>query len=523
MGVASKKTVLLVTGAFLIGCSNAAQKIDTVAKSDLETVYSDVAAYQGINPKSNQTAVERLNFALDRIDKIDNDGPTLQSVLTLNPNAQSIAEALDIEKTKRSPLHGVPVLIKDNVETKDMPTTAGSYVLAKNDTGRDAPLIMALRESGALILGKSNLSQWANFRSEDSTSGWSAMGAQTRNPHALNRSPCGSSSGSGAAVAAGIVPAAIGTETNGSIICPSAMNGIVGFKPTVGVIPQELIVPISSTQDTAGPMTLSVEDAAIMMDAITGSGNEYRGAVTTGSLSGKRIGVLNFAIGNNDGVKANFDTVLEKLKAGGATLIEIEAYNPGEGFGEASYNVLKYEFKATLNEYLANAAPAVTARTLAQVIKETQANSKEMAVFDTSIMDASNALGDLSTQEYQEALNLVLKATREDGIDKMLSENNLDILVAPSTAPTFLIDHVYGDSYPGGTGAGWIAAIAGYPHITVPMGEVKGLPVGVSFMGRANDDKAVMALGYAFEQAGGQRITPRFIEAVEKRKGSGTK
>jgi len=311
MGVASKKTVLLVTGAFLIGCSNAAQKIDTVAKSDLETVYSDVAAYQGINPKSNQTAVERLNFALDRIDKIDNDGPTLQSVLTLNPNAQSIAEALDIEKTKRSPLHGVPVLIKDNVETKDMPTTAGSYVLAKNDTGRDAPLIMALRESGALILGKSNLSQWANFRSEDSTSGWSAMGAQTRNPHALNRSPCGSSSGSGAAVAAGIVPAAIGTETNGSIICPSAMNGIVGFKPTVGVIPQELIVPISSTQDTAGPMTLSVEDAAIMMDAITGSGNEYRGAVTTGSLSGKRIGVLNFAIGNNDGVKANFDTVLE--------------------------------------------------------------------------------------------------------------------------------------------------------------------------------------------------------------------
>jgi len=235
-----------------------AQKIDTVAKSDLETVYSDVAAYQGINPKSNQTAVERLNFALDRIDKM------------------------------RSPLHGVPVLIKDNVETKDMPTTAGSYVLAKNDTGRDAPLIMALRESGALILGKSNLSQWANFRSEDSTSGWSAMGAQTRNPHALNRSPCGSSSGSGAAVAAGIVPAAIGTETNGSIICPSAMNGIVGFKPTVGVIPQELIVPISSTQDTAGPMTLSVEDAAIMMDAITGSGNEYRGAVTTGSLSGKR-------------------------------------------------------------------------------------------------------------------------------------------------------------------------------------------------------------------------------------------
>ena len=525
----SKKLMMILTAASLLGCVEKTDSAKTVIKEDvnkkddIQSVYSDPAAYRGIDPKSSQSSMDRLNFALDRIAKLDSDGPRLQSVLTLNPDAQDIAKALDAEVTKRSPLHGVPILIKDNVETKDMSTTAGSYTLLNNDTNRDAPLVESLRNAGALIIGKANLSQWANFRSEDSTSGWSALGAQVKNPHALNRSPCGSSSGSGSAVAAGLVPAAIGTETNGSIICPSAMNGIVGFKPTVGVISQDLIVPISSTQDTAGPMTLTVKDAAIMMDAMTGNGNEYLEAVESATLSGKRIGVLTFAVGDNDGVKINFEAVLETLKAQGATLVEIDEYNPPEGFGKASYDVLKYEFKATLNEYLANAAPAVTARSLTQVIEETQANAKEMAVFDTSILEASNALGGLSSQEYQDGLKLVLKATRQDGIDKMLTDNNVDVLVAPSTAPTFLIDHIYGDTYPGGTGAGWIAAIAGYPHITVPMGDYKGLPVGVSFMGRANDDKAVMAVGHAYEQAGGIRITPRFVEAIEKREGSGIK
>jgi len=501
--------------ALLAGCVS-----ETI--TDWDSVYSDPTAYQGIVETIPRSSIVRVDYALDRIAKIDHGGPNLQSVLTINPDAMEIAKALDAEGTKRSPLHGVPVLLKDNIETKDMPTTAGSYTLAANNTERDSPLTANLREAGAVILGKANLSQWANFRSEDSTSGWSALGAQTKNPHALNRSPCGSSSGSGAAVAAGIVPAAVGTETNGSVICPAAMNGIVGFKPTVGVISQDGIVPISSSQDTAGPMTLSVEDAAIMMDAMTGAGSDYRDAVLAGDLSGKRIGVLNFARGSNEGVNEVFDGVLETLVAQGAVLVEIEDYNPPEGFGEAAYDVLKYEFKATLNEYLTNAAPEVQSRTLADVIAETQSIPAEVAVFDQSIMDASNALGDLTTPDYLEALSLVHAATRDNGIDKMITENDLDVLVAPSAAPTFLIDHIYGDSYPGGTGAGWIAAIAGYPHITVPMGSVKGLPVGVSFMGQSGTDKSVMAIGYAYEKSSQKRVTPKFIPAVETLPNSGT-
>ncbi len=489
---------------------------------DLSAVYSDPGAYRGINPASEQSSVERVEFALDRISKIDRSGPNLQSVLTLNPDALEIAKSLDGEEIERSLLHGVPILIKDNVETKDMPTTAGSYALKENEAGRDAPVVNALREAGAVILGKSNLSQWANFRSTNSTSGWSALGAQTRNPHALNRSPCGSSSGSGAAVAAGLVPAAIGTETNGSIICPSAMNGIVGFKPTVGLLSQELIVPISSTQDTAGPMTLTVEDAAIMMDALTKEGSAWRESAMEGTLQGKRIGVLNFARGDIEGVNENFDAVLETLKSQGATLVEIDEFEPPEDFNKASFEVLKYEFKATLNAYLEEAAPNVKSRTLAAVISENTETPAEMAVFDQDILEMSEVLGDLESEEYKTALALVLNATQENGIDKMMSENELNALVAPSTAPTFLIDHIYGDSYPGGTGAGWIAAIAGYPHITVPMGSVKGLPVGVSFMGQGGDDKAIMAIGYAFEQAGGNRITPGFIAAIEQLPETGT-
>jgi len=356
----SNKMIVLLTTVCLLGCVESApspettENSKTALKADAQSVYDDSTAYRGIDPEGAQTAVDRLDYALKRIALLDSDGPRLQSVLTINPQAQDIAKALDAETAKRSPLHGVPVLIKDNIETKDMPTTAGSFTLVNNNTGRDAPLVTSLREAGALIIGKANLSQWANFRSEDSTSGWSALGAQTRNPHATNRSPCGSSSGSGAAVAAGLVPAAIGTETNGSIICPSAMNGIVGFKPTVGVISQDLIVPISSTQDTAGPMTLTVKDAAIMMDAMTGNGSEYSEAVENATLAGKRIGVLTFAIGENEGVKSNFEVVLQTLKAQGSTLVEIDEYNPPEDFGKASYDVLKYEFKATLNEYLAS-------------------------------------------------------------------------------------------------------------------------------------------------------------------------
>ena len=447
----------------------------------------------------------------------------MQSVLSVNPDAIDIAKALDVEREDgnvRGPMHGIPVLLKDNIETKDdLPTTAGSWALIDNKNGRDAPLAAKLRKNGAVILGKSNLSQWANFRSEDSVSGWTAVRGQVRNPHSLNRSPCGSSSGSGAAVAAGIVAAAIGTETNGSIICPSAMNGIVGFKPTVGVISQDLIVPISSTQDTAGPMTLTVEGTAMMMDALTENDGSYVSALDSVIPSNTRIGVLNFARGSNAGVNANFDAALEDLKAKGFTLVEIEEWGPGEGFGKASYDVLKYEFKATLNDYLASTTDAVKTRTLADLIEFNKNDTREMAVFDQSIFDASEALGDLTTEEYTQGLAMVLKATRQNGIDKMMADNDVQFLMAPSTAPTFLVDHMYGDTYPGGTGAGWIAAVAGYPHITVPMGAYKGLPTGVSFMSSAGADKKVVAMGHAYEQAsGGLRVTPTFRPSLEQAK-----
>jgi len=484
-------------------------------EAQVKTVFAPTLDKAGT---SSETLVKQ---SIARINAIDRNGPTLQSVLSLNPDAIDIANALDAERAEgkvRGPMHGIPVLLKDNIETKDdLPTTAGSWALIDNKNGRDAPLAAKLRESGAVILGKANLSQWANFRSEDSVSGWSAVRGQVRNPHALNRSPCGSSSGSGAAVAAGIVAAAVGTETNGSIICPSAMNGIVGFKPTVGVISQELIVPISSTQDTAGPMTLTVKGTAMMMDAMTENDGSYVSALGTIDPASTRIGVLNFAIGGNAGVQDNFKAALKDLEDKGFTLVEIDEWEPGDGFGKASYDVLKYEFKATLNDYLASTTDAVKTRSLAELIEFNKNDPRELAVFDQSIFDASEALGDLNSEEYVKGLAQVLKATRTDGIDNLMAENNVDILIAPSTAPTFLVDHMYGDTYPGGTGAGWIAAIAGYPHITVPMGTYKGLPTGVSFMSTAGEDRKVVAMGYAYEQAsGGLRAVPTFRPSLEQ-------
>ena len=516
------KSMGIVTAGFAVlmasGCGDDTASAPVEKAESLNAVKTVFAPTLPAAGKSSETLVKQ---SLARIDAIDRNGPTLQSVLSLNPAALDIAKALDAERAEgnlRGPMHGIPVLLKDNIETKDdMPTTAGSWALIDNKNGRDAPLAAKLRANGAVILGKANLSQWANFRSEDSVSGWSAVRGQVRNPHALNRSPCGSSSGSGAAVAAGIVAAAIGTETNGSIICPSAMNGIVGFKPTVGVISQELIVPISSTQDTAGPMTLTVKGTAMMMDALTENDGSYVSALGSLDPSATRIGVLNFAKGPNPGVQANFDIALEDLKRKGFVLVDIDEWGPGEGFGKASYDVLKYEFKATLNDYLASTTKAIKTRTLADLIDFNKNDPREMAVFDQSILEASEALGDLSSEEYVEGLALVLKATRQNGIDKMMADNKVDFLMAPSTAPTFLVDHIYGDSYPGGTGAGWIAAVAGYPHITVPMGTYKGLPTGLSFMSTAGADKKVVAMGYVYEQAsGGLRVTPSFRSSLEQ-------
>ncbi len=462
---------------------------------------------------------------LSRINYIDRTGPTLQSILVLNPSALTEARALDARRKageKPGPLHGIPVLLKDNIESKGaMATTAGSLALEDNVTGRDSPLVAGLRKAGAIILGKTNLSQWANFRSENSMSGWSALGGQVRNPHMLDRNPCGSSSGSAAAVAASLAAGAVGTETNGSVICPSNANGIVGFKPTVGLVSQQYIIPISSSQDTAGPMTKTVTGAAMMLEAMaTGPAKaSYTQLLDAGMLKGARVGVLRFAEGDNANIKARFDTALAVIKAAGAELVEITDFEPeGDDFYDGSYTVLKYEFKHTLNEYLASTPTAVKTRTLKDVIEFNIKHADiELALFDQSILVDSQALGGIDDPAYLTALTNVQRATRERGIDLLMHEHDVQVLVAPSGALTPRIDPVNGDVWPSWAGAGGLAAKAGYPHLTVPMGTVKNIPIGLSFIGGKNQDATVLSYGFAYEQATKLRAEPAYLKSAEDR------
>lgn len=471
------------------------------------------------------TAEEVTRTFLERIEAIDHNGPTLQSVLTINPDAIEQAKALDEQLAAGEPigaLHGVPILLKDNIESADnMPTTAGALALKDNMTGRDSPLAAGLRAEGAIILGKTNLSQWANFRSESSMSGWSALGGQVRNPHMLDRNPCGSSSGSGAAMAASLAAGTVGTETNGSIICPSNANGVVGFKPTVGLVSQEYIVPISSSQDTAGPMTKTVTGAAMMLNAMaTGDAKtDYVAGLDGDALTGTRIGVLRFAQGETDDIQGKFNEALADLEAAGAVLVEIEEFSvDAENYGKHSYDVLKYEFKATLNEYLANAAPAVTTRSLEELIAFNEANADiELSLFDQSIFTASQELGSLEDEAYLTALADVQAATREKGIDRLLAEYEVDVLVSPSGPIPGRVDPINGDVWPSWAGAGYLAAVAGYPHLTVPMGTVHGMPLGLSFMGAKDQDAAILSYGYAYEQRTNHRVDPQFLKSAEER------
>lgn len=473
---------------------------------------------------SGATTSEALVTAyLDRIEKIDRAGPRLQSILTLNPNALADARASDARRaagTPLSPLDGAPILLKDNIESLDpMPTTAGALALKENITGRDSPLVAGLRASGAIILGKTNLSQWANFRSNDSMSGWSALGGQVRNPHMLDRNPCGSSSGSGAAMAASLAAGTVGTETNGSISCPSTVNGIVGFKPTVGLVSQQYIVPISSSQDTAGPMTKTVRGAAMMLNAMaTGPAKtDYVAALDENALAGKRIGVARFAQGSNGRIVALFDAALKALEAAGATLVEIKEFDIAtDNYGKKSRDVLNYEFKATVNEYLASAAPAVTTRDLDALIAFNTAHADvELALFDQSIFEGSAKVGGLDALEYIEAKAAVQRATGPDGIDKLLADNDIVAIVSPSGPLAPRVDAVNGDVWPEWAGAGYLAAVAGYPHLTVPMGTVRSLPVGLSFIGAKDQDALMLALGYAYEQKTKLRAEPGYLTGAE--------
>lgn len=493
----------------------ASYEADAMLAKTLPEISSELAS-------GTMTSVGLTRAYLARIEAIDRAGPRLQSVIAINPNALAQAAASDARRAAGQalgPLDGVPILLKDNIESLDpMATTAGSLALKDNITGRDSPLVAGLRAEGAVILGKTNLSQWANFRSNDSISGWSSVGGQVRNPHMLDRSPCGSSSGTGAAIAASLAAGGVGTETNGSIICPSNVNGLVGFKPTVGIIPQEGIVPISPSQDTAGPMTRTVTGAALLMNAMAPDDVDYTEHLSGAALKGKRLGVLRASVGSNPDIIARFEAALHAMRQSGATIVEIEESDvPGE-FWAASLLLLQYEFKDSLNAYLAGAAPGVETRTLRDVIAFNAANADvELALFNQDLFDASDALGPLTDQAYVDARALVQSAARENGIDRLLKEYDVDALVSPSGPVSPRVDPVNGDVWPAWAGAGYLAAVAGYPHITVPMGEVHGIPLGVSFMGASGRDAHILAYGYAYEQASLLRPDPKYLETAEDR------
>ena len=472
------------------------------------------------------TSADLVRAYLDRIARMDRKGPTLRSVIAVNPDAIAQARALDAERKAgrvRGPLHGVPVLIKDNVETADrMPTTAGSLALRDNLTGRDAPVVAELRRAGAVILGKTNLSEWANIRSNRSMSGWSAVGGLVRNPYALDRTACGSSSGSGAAVAASFAAAAVGTETDGSVVCPSSANGLVGLKPSIGLVSRTRVVPISHSQDTPGPMTRSVRDAAVMLsvmaapdpaDAPTAGAirRDYAAGLSASALSGLRVAVLRPEM--SPALTERFDAALAVLRAGGAELVEVK--RPATpGIGEAELTVLLTELKADLNAYLATTPAAVRTRTLADVIAFNTAQAgAEMPFFGQELFVQAEATKGLDDPAYKAARAKSLKLAAE-AIDGMLKEARATVLVQPSYDAAWPSDPVHGDQY-GGPSSSALPAIAGYPNLTVPMGLVQGLPVGLSFIATKFGEATVLGAGYAYEQRANARRAPRYLPTVD--------
>jgi amidase len=517
-----------VVSAFILtlcwGCTN--QQAAIPAPAPVPAV--DVAELSAAEARDRMTAGTLSSHTLtqaylDRIAKIDDDGPKLDAVIELNPAAVGDADVLDAERKAgkvRGPLHGIPVLIKDNIDAVGMANSAGSLALADNRPRQDAFIVTRLREAGAVILGKANLSEWANFRSTRSTSGWSSRGGQTKNPYVLDRNPCGSSSGTGAAIAASLATIGVGTETDGSIICPAAVNGLAGMKPTVGVVSRRGIIPISITQDTAGPMGRTVADVALLMNALAAVDEadpagpaakgriprDYAESLKAGALKGKRFGVVRQAMGYHPDVDASMSAAIEKMKAEGAEVVDVKIGTFND-WDDLELEVLLYEFKDGLNAYLGASGSAYPS--LESLIAFNKANAERvMPFFGQELFDRAQAKGPLTDAAYRKARDESRRMAGKDGLLAALDRDRLDALIAPSTSPAWPTDHVLGDHF---VGAGYgMAAVAGTPSLTVPVGEARGLPLGLTFMGRAYSEPDLIAFGYALEQLTRARKAPEF-------------
>jgi amidase len=471
---------------------------------------------------------------LQRIEMIDRSGPEINSVIEINPDALSIAQKRDQERSAgklRGPLHGIPILIKDNIDTRDrMQTTAGSLALEGSHARRDAFIVKRLRASGAVILGKTNLSEWANFRSTRSIGGWSSRGGLTKNPYVLNRSPCGSSSGSAAAVSANLCSAAIGTETDGSIICPSQTCGVVGLKPTLGLLSRSGIIPIAKNQDTAGPIGRTVEDVAVLLAGLVGVDSRdkttqlkrrrafknYTQFLYQEGLKGIRIGVARNMVGSDKRIIHILDACLDVMKQMGAIIIDPANLPNSDSFGETEREVLLYEFKYGLNSYLSSLGPRSRVHSLEEVIKFNEENKDQvMPFFGQERMLAAQEKGALSSKEYRQALSRNRRLTRREGIDALIKDKDLDVIVGISGGPAWIVDFVNGDPKSWDSRCSSPPAVAGYPHITVPGGNILGLPIGVSFFSKAWSEPTLLRIAYAFEQAMMARTQPKFLSSLD--------
>lgn len=499
---------------------------------DFELEELTISELQSGMQSGKYTARQLVKKYLDRIDDLDKDGPKLNSVIEVNPDALAIAEALDRERKEkgvRGPLHGIPILIKDNIDTADrMMTTAGSLALLGSHAAQDSFVARKLREAGAVILGKTNLSEWANFRSSHSSSGWSGRGGQTKNAYIQDRNPCGSSSGSGSAAAANLCAAAVGSETDGSVVCPSSANSLVGIKPTVGLIGRSGIIPISHSQDTAGPMARTVSDAAILLGALTGidandgitkpsagkSFTDYTQFLNKDGLRGARLGVARKYFGFNDLVDKLMNDRIAELKKMGAVIVDPTDIPTSGKFDDSELEVLLYEFKADLNSYLGRLGPSSQVHSLKDVIEFNEKNrDRELTYFGQDLLIKSQAKGPLTEKKYLQALQKNHLLSRTQGIDFVMRKNRLDAMIAPTGGPAWPTDWINGDHFTGGYSSA--SAVAGYPHITVPAGYVFGLPVGISFFGGAWSEPKLIKYAYAFEQATRARQAPRFLRTPE--------